>query len=134
MLPFDPGLERYVSLATWRKSGARVLTPVWIAGLGGKFYVFSEGKAGKVKRIRANGRVAMAPCDVRGNIRREDWIEGRARVLPAGEDLTAIYASFSRKYGMQMWVTNFFSKLSGRISRRAIIEIDNLRIAEQAPG
>ena len=54
--PFDPAVESYVNLATFRRNGREVRTPVWIAGADCLYYVFSEGNAGKVKRIRANGR------------------------------------------------------------------------------
>ncbi len=74
--PFDPAAEKYVSLATYRRNGVEVKTPVWIAEKGGLYYVFSAGDAGKVKRIRATPRVRLAACDVRGNLR-SDWTEAR---------------------------------------------------------
>ncbi len=36
---------RYFSLATFRKSGAMVATPVWFAEDAGVYYVFSAGNA-----------------------------------------------------------------------------------------
>ncbi|MFP6629399.1 MAG: pyridoxamine 5'-phosphate oxidase family protein, partial [Myxococcota bacterium] len=48
----------YVSLATFRRDGREVRTPVWVARDGEHLYIFSEAKAGKVKRIRATKRVA----------------------------------------------------------------------------
>src|ERR1700730_1504716 len=50
---FEPAAEKYVSLATYRRNGVEVATPVWIAELAGRYYVFSAGDAGKIKRIRA---------------------------------------------------------------------------------
>lgn len=118
-LPFDPATVPYVNLATFRRSGAEVRTPVWIAGAAGRYYVFSAGEAGKVKRIRANGRVRLAPCNFRGNIKGE-WIEGEAGILKDGAiALRALRA----KYGLQMRLTDFFAKLSGRFRNRAYIEI-----------
>jgi PPOX class probable F420-dependent enzyme len=57
--PFDPAAEKYVSLATYRRNGVEVKTPVWIARVGERYYVFSAGDAGKVKRIRATPRVRL---------------------------------------------------------------------------
>ena len=44
--PFDPASEHYVSLATFRRNGREVRTPVWIAELGGRYYLFSESNSG----------------------------------------------------------------------------------------
>jgi PPOX class probable F420-dependent enzyme len=62
---FDPAADKYVSLATYRRNGVEVKTPVWIADVSRLYYVFSAGDAGKVKRIRATPRVRLAACDVR---------------------------------------------------------------------
>ncbi|HEV2057076.1 MAG TPA: pyridoxamine 5'-phosphate oxidase family protein [Methylomirabilota bacterium] len=44
--------HRYLSLATFRKSGIKVATPVWLAAADGKLHVFTAGESGKVKRLR----------------------------------------------------------------------------------
>jgi len=43
--------EAYISLATFRRNGTAVETPVWFAILGGKLYVVTDGTSAKVKRI-----------------------------------------------------------------------------------
>jgi uncharacterized protein len=43
-----------------------VATPVWAAESDGRFYVRSERTAGKIKRLRKDSRVLVAPCTVRG--------------------------------------------------------------------
>jgi PPOX class probable F420-dependent enzyme len=53
-------------LSTFRRSGVVVSTPVWAAESGGRFYVRSERTAGKIKRLRSDPRVLIAPCTVRG--------------------------------------------------------------------
>jgi hypothetical protein len=45
---FEPATEKYVNLATYRRNGVEVKTPVWIAELAGRYYVFSAGDAGKI--------------------------------------------------------------------------------------
>lgn len=120
---FDPAAEPYVNLATYRKSGAEVRTPVWIASHDGRYYVFSAGDAGKVKRIRNNGRVRLAPCDVRGKLR-GDWVDGRARLVTEVNEIQRMYPAFTRKYGWQMRLTNLLSRVTGRYGRRAIIAIE----------
>jgi hypothetical protein len=120
--PFDPAREPYVSLATFRRDGREVCTPVWIAGAGDEYYVFSEGTAGKVKRIRATGRVRMAACDVRGKVKSE-WHEGRGRIIEDPAGIAAALAALGRKYGWQMALGNFFAKLTGRFQKRAYVGI-----------
>lgn len=122
MADWNPAREPYVNLATYRKTGAEVRTPVWIAENDGTFYVFSESKAGKVKRIRANGRARIAACDVRGKLK-SDWIDASARIVTNPGEIEGMYAAFARKYGWQMRILNLLARLSGRYNRRAIIAI-----------
>jgi PPOX class probable F420-dependent enzyme len=121
---FDPAEETYVSLATYRRDGREVRTPVWIARAGDRYYVFSEGRAGKVKRIRATRRVRLAPCDFRGRVHGELWLEGVGRVVDEPEILRRAYAALRRKYGWQMKLGDWLARLSGRYARRAMLELE----------
>ena len=113
----------YISLATFRRSGEAVKTPVWSARCEGKFYVFTAAGSGKIKRLRNDPRISVAPCGPRGRVRGE-WIDGQARRIEDPATESAAYAALLAKYGWQMRVLNFFSKLSGRIEERAILELD----------
>lgn len=119
---FDPGLETYVSLATFRRDGREVRTPIWIAGRDGRYFAFSEGNAGKVKRIRNNGRARLAACNARGVVR-GDWIEARGRILSEPVEIDEAYRVLRAKYRWQMRIGDFVSKLSGRYDRRALLEL-----------
>src|SRR5438067_766208 len=55
--PLDP--ERFISLETFKKSGAGVKTPVWTAPLDGKLVVFTAGSSWKVKRLRNNNKIRV---------------------------------------------------------------------------
>ena len=115
--------ERYLSLATFRRSGRAVETPVWFAESAGRLYVFSEGRAGKVKRLRNSSRSRFAACDLRGRVHGE-WIESVARIVAEPDTIDRAYDALHAKYGWQMKLADFFSRLSGRYDKRAIIEID----------
>ena len=117
---FDPAKEVYINLATYRKNGVSVNTPVWVAEHKGNYYVFSEAKAGKVKRLSNNTKIKIAPCDIRGKIHGE-WIEGNARLVEDQREINAMYPAFTEKYGLQMRLANFLSRLTGRFDKRAII-------------
>ena len=120
---FEPATEKYVSLATYRLSGIEVKTPVWIAGLAGRYYVFSAGDAGKIKRIRATSRVRLAACDVRGKVR-SAWIEARARIVLDPALIVGVRKALRRKYGLLMLLTDVMATMTGRMRRRAYIEIE----------
>jgi uncharacterized protein len=120
---FDPAAEKHVSLATYRRSGVEVKTPVWIAMVAGRYYVFSAGDAGKVKRIRANSRVRLAACDMRGKVR-SDWMEGRARIFSEPALIIEARQALLKKYGFLMRLIDMVATINGRIHRRAYIEIE----------
>jgi hypothetical protein len=86
-------------LVTYRRDGRAVATPVWAApGDDGRFYVRSERTAGKVKRLRRDPRMLVAPCTVRGKPLGAPF-EARARVLDAHEEHLA-EAALARRYGL----------------------------------
>jgi|SRR5579862_1506955 len=60
--------QKYLSLATFRKSGTAVHTPIWFAEDNGRLYFMTSSKLGKYKRIRNNPNVSIAPCTLRGKI------------------------------------------------------------------
>ena len=72
--------HRYLSLETYRRTGQAVATPVWFVVDRDVIYVYSLATAGKVKRIRNNPRVRIAPCDVRGRLTGA-WVEATARIV-----------------------------------------------------
>lgn len=99
----DIGRARYVSLVTYRKSGVEVATPVWHAVDGDQIYVVSDADAGKVKRIRNGGRVAVTVCDFRGRIAPgAPTAEGWARLLDEAGTATA-RELVARKYVLSRW-------------------------------
>src|SRR5579864_1912334 len=93
---------RYVSLTTFRKTGEPVSTPVWIAPDANDrsvLYVLTMVGAGKLKRIRNNPAVELAPCDMRGRVLRSA-VPATCRILAPAEYAVANRA-LTRKYGIQ---------------------------------
>ena len=114
--------EAYISLATFRRNGRAVETPVWFALHDGRLWVFSAGDAGKVKRLRNGSRIRVAPCTVRGRVT-GDWIDGSGRIVEDPGEIDAAYAALHAKYGWQMRLTDFLSGLTGRRARRAVLAL-----------
>ena len=116
----DP--HRYVSLATFKRDGSIVATPVWFAAVDGLLYVFTAGDSGKVKRLRSNPRARVARCDARGRIEGK-WHDATARVVSDPMTIGRARAAVRAKYGWQVRLLDLGARLSGRIRRRAWIEI-----------
>jgi PPOX class probable F420-dependent enzyme len=114
--------HRYMSLATFRRSGAEVATPVWFAAADGRLYVFTAEQSGKVKRLRHSSRARVAPSDARGRVR-GGWQEASARIVTEPRAIERARAALQSKYGWQMRVTDLFSRLTGRINHRTWLEI-----------
>ena len=76
--------QKYISLATFRKNGVAVYTPVWFGEENGKLYVMTNPTSGKYKRIRNNGQVKIAPCTISGKITGPEF-SAKARILPESD-------------------------------------------------
>jgi len=88
--------HKYVSLATFRRNGQEVRTPVWFAEQAGKLYVMTRTDSGKFKRIRNQPQVRLAACTMRGKVT-GPWADGQARILDRAEEGVARQA-LARKY------------------------------------
>ena len=115
--------ERYISLVTYKRNGDGVETPVWFADLDGRYYVFSEGDAFKVKRLRRNSAVKAAPCRMLGTVTGE-WTKGNGRIVTDDTRLVArAEQAFVAKYGWQIRLFDAVSKLAGKYPKRAWLEL-----------
>ena len=116
----------YISLRTFRRSGAAVDTPVWFASSNAnEHYIFSAADAGKVKRIRNSSTAKVASCNARGGALGV-WQDCHAYIVDDSGEIETAYSHLIRKYGWQMRLTNFFSRLSGRINNRTVIRLETL--------
>lgn len=85
-------------LVSFRRDGRPVPTPVWFASAGDALYARSESDAGKIKRIRRDSRVLVAPCDGRGRPLGSPHA-AEARVL-ASDDTLAAETALAARYGI----------------------------------
>jgi len=84
--------------------------------------MWSERKAGKVKRIRNSGRVEVQASDVRGAKTHGAKVTGQARLLD-DDNTRRVCRLIARKYGLVGQVTMFFSRLRGGPPRTVGIAI-----------
>jgi PPOX class probable F420-dependent enzyme len=108
-MPIPPEIQRqkYISLCSFRKSGAAIPTPVWFGERDDKLYVMTRSDSGKYKRIRNNPQVQIAPCTIRGKITGPKFA-ARARILPP-EDWPLARTSIKKKYWLAR-ISFFWSK------------------------
>jgi PPOX class probable F420-dependent enzyme len=117
---------KYFSLETFRKTGVGIATPVWFAespssSARATFYVYTLPDSGKVKRMRNNARVRIAPCNMRGNVS-GTWVEAHARFCNDEEAATG-QSLLIDKYGLMKRIGDFFSRLRGRTQCVLAIEV-----------
>ena len=110
---------RYLNLETYRRTGQAVTTPVWFAIDRDVIYLYSLATAGKVKRIRNNPKVRIAPCDVRGALK-GTWVEATARIVDE-RDAARANGLLVAKYGWMKRLADLFRKV--RPKPRAVIAI-----------
>lgn len=115
---------KYLSLETFRKTGVGVRTPIWFAEDPAQpttFYVYTLPDSGKVKRIRNNPRVRIAPCNMRGDLRGA-WVDAHVRICV--DDEVAKGQSLLRQKYVAKRILDFFSRMRGRVQCVLAIEID----------
>jgi uncharacterized protein len=91
--------HQFINLTTYRKSGQAVVTTVWFVQDGDRIVGTSQRQAGKIKRMRNNPAVSVAPGTANGQVLGEA-VKGVARALPPEEE-APVQAALRNKYGAQ---------------------------------
>ncbi len=87
--------QKTVLLTTYRRDGSPVPTPVSIAVDGERAFVRTYEKAGKVRRLRRNPVVEVAPCTTRG--RRTGAAIGAVARRLSGDEAKVAARALARK-------------------------------------
>ena len=103
---------KYIVLETYRKNGNPVRTPVWFVEDNGTLYVRTGTKSGKVKRLRRNPTVKLAPSKGRGDPK-GPWIDAKATFANDQERKVAL-DRLKQKYGLQWKMVNLLHRIQGR--------------------
>ena len=120
MTPLLPLADaRFVSLTTFRRSGEPVSTPVWVGRDGEALVVLTPAGSGKVKRLRHDPRVEIAPCGRFGKV--EDGVVpvvGTADVRETPADVERATATIRRTYPIESRVVLGIERLVERLRGR----------------
>jgi PPOX class probable F420-dependent enzyme len=114
--------EKVISLETYRRNGEPVRTPVWFLEENGILYVHTDDSTGKVKRIRRNPKVRVAPSHFRGKPKAE-YVDARAEVQTNTAAVEKYRSQIYKKYGFQGTFTKFLQRLSRSKANDIIIVI-----------
>jgi PPOX class probable F420-dependent enzyme len=112
--------HKYCLLVTYKRTGEAVPTPVWFGRDDAAIYVRSEAHVGKVKRIRNDPRILIAPCTLRGKPLGPP-AEGRARVLSESRDEEKAEAALQANYGLGRKLYERASR--ARVTKTVYLEI-----------
>jgi uncharacterized protein len=94
--------SRFVSLTTFRRSGAAVSTPVWVGRDGGSLVVLTPVGSGKVKRLRHDPRVEIRPCGRFGKVPDgAEPVAGTAELREDPADVERARSTIRRTYPLE---------------------------------
>jgi hypothetical protein len=100
---------KYITIETFRKNGAGVRTPIWFIIYQVLIYFRTDVNSGKIKRIRNNPHVRIAPCDIRGNLK-GNWFDGKVKFADSTES-SITYSMIDKKYGFITTLIRIFNKI-----------------------
>jgi uncharacterized protein len=112
--------QKYLNLETFRKSGEGVKTPVWFVQDGDVLFVRTITDSGKVKRIRNNSLVNIAPCRMDGALL-GDWIQAEAHEVLDQEIDRKVDKLLGKKYGLMKKIFSMTASREGR--KNTILEL-----------
>ena len=108
---------RYLSVTSFKRDGSGVATPLWFVCDGGRLCALTDLHSAKVRRIRRDPRVLVAPCGASGKLRGEP-LPARAEVLTATPDLERVQRLLIDRYRISYRVVMLFYRLGRRLRGR----------------
>lgn len=111
---------RYLSVTSFKRDGSGVATPVWFVSDGSRLYALTDLNSAKIKRIRRNPIVLVAPCGPSGKLR-HDPLPASAEVLTEGEDLDRVQRLLRKRYRISYPVVMLFYRLGRRLSGKTAV-------------
>lgn len=111
--------ERFVSLTTFRRSGERVATPVWVGRDGDALVVLTPVGSGKVQRLKNDPRVEVRPCGRFGKV--TDGVQplaATAEVRESAADVAQARKTIREAYPIESRVVLGIERLVERLRGR----------------
>ena len=111
----------YIILITYKRDKSSVTTPVWVADFSNSLVVTTSLNAGKVKRVRNNGKATIYITNQNGSKKLSESLDLKATLI---EDLDLKKQAtdlIRKKYGMMAKMI-----MKGPDEKRAIIKLEEI--------
>ena len=111
----------YINLITYKRDKSSVTTPVWVADFSNSLVVTTSLNAGKVKRVRNNGKATIYITNQNGSKKLSESLDLKATLI---EDLDLKKQAtdlIRKKYGMMAKII-----MKGPDEKRAIIKLEEI--------
>ena len=111
----------YINLITYKRDKSPVTTPVWVADFSNSLVVTTSLNAGKVKRVRNNGKATIYITNQNGSKKLSESLDLKATLI---EDLDLKKQAtdlIRKKYGMMAKII-----MKGPDEKRAIIKLEEI--------
>ena len=109
---------QYINLITYRRDNTPVSTAVWVAGIKDALYVTTRKEAGKVKRIRNNGKATIHETNQSGSLKFSEDLNLRGFIVDDQVEKKEAIATIKKKYGLTAKMM-----MKGPDENRAIIKL-----------
>ena len=106
---------KYLSITSFKRDRSGVATPVWFVQEVGPLLIQTDANSGKVKRIRRNPQVLVAPCTASGRLL-GDPVPARAELLGAA-DVGRVERLMAAKYRIDLLVVRPIRTLQAALRR-----------------
>ena len=126
---------RYLSVTSFKRDGTGVATPVWFVSDGSRLLALTDVHSWKVRRMRHEPRVLVAPCRANGKLRGEP-VPARVELLTATTDLERVQRLLHERYKLSYRLVMLVYRLGRRLrGERSVADGAALAITiEQPPG
>ena len=105
---------RYLSVTSFKRDGTGVATPLWFVSDGRRLFALTDLHSAKVRRIRRNPQVLVAPCGPNGKLRR-GAVPARVEVLTATPELERVQKLLIERYKLSYRVVMLFYRIGRRL-------------------
>jgi PPOX class probable F420-dependent enzyme len=106
---------RYLSVTSFKRDGTGVATPLWFVSDGSRLFALTDAHSAKVRRIRRDPQVLVAPCRANGRLLRSEPLAGHAEVMTATEDLERVQKLLMDRYKISYRIVMFFYRVGRRL-------------------
>jgi uncharacterized protein len=105
---------RYISVMSFKRDGTGVATPVWFVSDGSRLLALTDLHSWKVRRIRRDPRVLVAPCRPAGKLLAEP-VPARVELLTGIPDLERVQRLLRDRYKVSYRLVGLIYRLGRRL-------------------